>query len=484
MASDKQAHDLLSQPQAVGDDQTDGAAWLDIARERTALEDQDGAITAARRALDSVTGLDVAHAYGVIAISLSSREEWDGAAEAIVNRVAALRAEGHDAQAGSEERRGLAGYRHDGDADVRTLLDELALLESSGAPEDVIADVILATVASDFRLGNFEDTIERIARAQAAFVGDDRARSRETANMYLFQAQMMSGDLDGAAESAELACTAVNRAARASAFEILAFLQSLLGAPAAAARSAHEAVNLFVALEAVQQASDSAALSGRMYLQAGEPDEGLNQLKIAVEMAERGSGPDVSLFLDLGRALVMVGLPEEGLHALEDLNDTLSDLPDDEAAEMAPFRAEVTKWRGNAFEVLGDYSEALDAWQTSVELRDQINDDAGAAQLRASMATVLLDDGQEEAAAEMMENAIAGARKAKDDPMALFSVLTASAIDKSGEGNPTAVENIDEAIALARSIEADDRIADALSTKEYVLGQLSYFDPSDSEENN
>lgn len=465
---------------AAAEPPADAAAYAELATTCAALGMDDDARRAARAglALDPTAQVRV-RLLGALAAA-SGREE---VAPVIAQRVAALR------EAGDE---GLA-----------TLEQDLGAVRWTSAPEPgdaERAERALAAVTDPWLRTEAAWTLSRVlpdgSPEQRAVLGEIVGLAEQAGNVQrtadaahrLGWLALEEGRADDALALAEQSALAGGRAARQAAAgervgphlvlspsRARVAMDHLLRASALAALGRGEdavadleaVADIAVAVPARVMAVEAFAFMAQLLEQLGRHDEALVRWQAAVAQGRWAELPELAMLrLDLGRALVDAGRPDE---AVDEFVRVLDGAGDDQGVA-----AEALFHLGRAHEALGERDLAYQVWSEVLDTTSAAGDDGSAARAGAALATMLadLDPGE---AATAAERAVAAARRTQD-PGVLLGTLQHCAQAWAVEAPERALAGLEEAVQIATELDDPAAVADLIDTRARVLAEQGEVD--------
>jgi tetratricopeptide (TPR) repeat protein len=447
------------------EDPKDADGWRERAREFAALGEAADANAATLRSLQYDDDRERHVSYSLLIGGLVQQQDWTEAERLMPERIAALRAAGHEQQAALEERVGLAVFGRVDEATSDALEAELERLPHLDVPAEVLGDVQLSLAAIYLRTGREADARELLVRAVESFETADTAWGLTAALAFRAQYEA-NGDDPGVALALleRLLDRETNRAARGQALVLRARLHGASENPLPGSRDADEAAGLFAAIDARAETVNALALAGALFADADLPDEAISRYRHAVSQAELLDEDISALRFSFGRALVRGGLALEAVEILQQVYE--AELAKEEPAAS---RGETLYWLGHALSESEQYGNAVGAWKAGIDLYLEGEDSRGAAKTGFALGTLLGRFEEHADAVEALSDAERLAHQTPDDLRLLTDVLHALGTAKARAGDESALATLDELIAIAEQNGADWLAADVTDSRARAL---------------
>ncbi|MGN7861163.1 hypothetical protein ACTJI8_11310 [Microbacterium sp. 22303] len=447
---------------------TDDDGWyrraLDLAGYGAAADTLD----ALAHVIDRVDAERRAVLTGQRLAALVNLERIDEATALLPDRIRSLRAAGLDAQAGVEERFGLALFGTATEADNAALADLLAAsADPSGPgalPPATRGDIAL-TLAFD--LG--DDPAAALALSEQAATlfaeaGDARLGhgAEIAAAMALLRADR--GDEALARIDALLADAAITRGVRARTLEMRARVHGGRGAFAEGAADADEAGRILAELGSRSGFAGAQMLAGALWEDAEEPEQALARYRVGARLLEQIGGDVPGAKYRVARSMLNSGAVEEAAELFGEV------LQLEEADEVpAGSRAMTALMLARSLRAAGEGGQAYGAFGYAAELFGEAENPADQALALMNRAQILAQYDERDQAVETLEEAAAIVRTAEDAPAAVVEVLHNLGQSYGAQQDPRAFALFDEVEAVARANDADWVIADVTDSRARAL---------------
>ncbi|GAA4771673.1 hypothetical protein [Microbacterium gilvum] len=449
----------------------DALGWVARARMRLFAADAEGVRDAVARGLAlSDAAVDPELHKTLVWLSLQNGDPAEAGVHAAA-RIEALRRVGAHAQAGLEERVGLALLGHGSSDDIPALSEALEAARVAGAEPGVVADLLVTIAALHLDADRPDDAMPLLDEASAILPDDDPQLLRFSLTALRLQALARVGRLE---EAAELAAVATDDPRNAGwplftelrlRAQLLAQAEAFDEALAVAERLLAESVAIDVSLVIAQ----SAQLTAMILADLGRHDEAAARLEFALRHAERAEQPTVGLRFSLARLQLDAG------HATAALENFETVYLDEKAAGTAPSSlAETALHLGHAARAADEAGMAYRAWSEAVELAEQGEAFALAADAGSQLGELLLQFGDSDAL-EVLQRALDHAGRADgyaSVPVLLHGIGRARLMG----GDDAGMADLDRARELATAQEATWYAANVLDTKGRFLVDLGRID--------
>jgi tetratricopeptide (TPR) repeat protein len=362
-------------------------------------------------------------------------------------RARALREAGDEEQARVQERLGLALWGaattqpgdQAGDETIAAIRAELAQVEGPVLRARLAGVVGLLERAKP---GAGDDDLDRWILELARGAGDTANVQAALASMADRQAGQ--GELEQALPLLEEALAeGDDRGRRISLERFHLHLLGAMGRFEDALVAARVALGLAVTLECRWWSTELANLTANLANQAGRPDQAVAHWRLAIREASLGELPDLAaLRFQLGRYLGQLGRADEAAEELQEV------LRLETAAGAAPAdRAATLYWLGAAHRQTDEPGAAYQAWTASVGLYLEAEVFGGAARSGVVLGQ-LLAGYQDAEALDVLDRAVAAARKVTDESRWLVDALHVQGRTRCQFGDDGGLDQIEEAIAL------------------------------------
>ncbi|MFB9308332.1 tetratricopeptide (TPR) repeat protein [Agromyces hippuratus] len=463
----------------VAAEPVDAGGWVDRARELAALGDIDRALAAADRGLAvleadaaaSVADDRRAELIGIRLAVLVAASRLEEAEQELPARIAALRAAGDELLADALARHGLLLAGSATASDLPVLEQELGAALQSGA-DDLSARVALRITAVRAEAGDLEGAG---TAADTAIAVLDRAPEPEP--MLVGAAFQLAAYLAAQGEEPATALPLLDRAIaaeptrvrRAESHRLRARLLAGSGDLEAALAASEAALEHDLAIDARMRVVEDCQLSAAILDDLARPDDAVARLRLAVQHAELAESPGlVGVRYGLGRQLLRAGRTGEAVELLQDVFEA-------EVAAGAPpaARAETLHLLGTALRGEEEFAAASGAWHTAAELFEEAEAWPSAVAVLADLGRLFAGLGYAEEAIEVLERAVADARRDPETVASLADALHLLGQVSLEHGEPNGLDQLDEVAALAREHGADWLLADVVDSRARGLAALS-----------
>ena len=419
------------------------------------------AIDAIRAALPDATGEDRVALSSHLLSALASYGRTEEAAAALPDRLALLREEGLDVQAGLEERLGLVLFGVDL---VESLPRVEAELDAVGTEHAASRADLLATIAIG-RLwsGAYADAAAPAHESVELFTGVGDTRRADGMRLLEADALSATGDVPGAAALLDALLTdpSTDDGRRVRALLTRARLHGAAEEFAPGAAAADEAARLAVSI-GVDDAlvAEAFLLAAMLYEDAAEPAAAVSRYRVATERRESAGMPTTDVRFRQGRAMLAADYAAE---AVDTLNDVLRE--ESEGGVEPASRALTAALLAQALQAAEEYGNAVGAWAYAADLREEAEDAVGRAYALVQQGRLLGRFGATDDAIEVLTEAVGIVRGNDDEVGLLADGLHTLAQAHQQRGDDEALVLIDEAIELGRRHDADWFVADVLDTR-------------------
>ena len=423
------------------------------------------AIDAIRAALPDAVGEDRIALSSHLLSALCSYGRTDEAAAELPARLAALREEGRDVQAGLEERLGLVLFGVDLVESLPRLQGELDALGDDHPLER--ADLLSTLAIGRMWAGAHADAVEPARAAAALFAQSGDARRAH--GMRLLEADAVAADGDTAGSAglldALLHDEELEDGRRVRVLATRARLHGVAEAFAEGAAAADEAARVAVSI-GVDDAmvSEMFLLAAMLHEDDGQPAAAVSRYRVAAERRDAVGLPSVDVRFRQGRAMLAAGYAAE---AVDTLNEVLRE--ESENGVEPGSRALTAVLLAQALHAAEEYGNAVGAWAYAADLREEAEDAVGRAYALVQQGRLLGRFGATDDAIEVLTEAVDLVRGNEDEVGLLADGLHVLAQAHQQRGDEEAVTLIDEALELGRRHEATWFVADLLDTRARLL---------------
>lgn len=447
---------------------TDDDGWyrrvLDLAGYGAAADTLD----ALAHVIDRVDAERRAVLTGQRLAALVNLERIDEATALLPDRIQALRAAGLDAQAGVEERFGLALFGTATEADNAALADLLAASADPSGPR-ALPPATRGDIALTLAFDLGDDPAAALALSEQAATlfaeaGDARLGhgAEIAAAMALLRADR--GDEALARIDALLADAAITRGVRARTLEMRARVHGGRGAFAEGAADADEAGRILAELGSRSGFAGAQMLAGALWEDAEEPEQALARYRVGARLLEQIGGDVPGAKYRVARSMLNSGAVEEAAELFGEV------LQLEEADEVpAGSRAMTALMLARSLRAAGEGGQAYGAFGYAAELFGEAENPADQALALMNRAQILAQYDERDQAVETLEEAAAIVRTAEDAPAAVVEVLHNLGQSYGAQQDPRAFALFDEVEAVARANDADWVIADVADSRARAL---------------
>ncbi|MDR0847940.1 MAG: hypothetical protein LBN10_02665 [Propionibacteriaceae bacterium] len=464
------------------------AEWLALAEVHVYSGNAPAAIEALRSGLDT-NGADPytrTRLWQLLVSSLLQVEDTQAAQDALRERIAALREAGRDLQADLETRMGLGLFGDASPQSAEALEAELVTLSATPGPE--LADVELTLADTLLSLANQQDESSDDAQEEAADTAEvDRF-------IALYESAIPHAETLPALQSSGLFDLAVILATRKNDLERgVSLLDDILALPVSdgckaavwrerarmlgglerydeGATSADEAVAILARYQASDAVIRNSLLAAALLRDAGRMEEAVNRIRYALREAEHLGGSTTGLRYQLGETLRMAGHPVSAVEVLWEV------LRDEEEAEVGPAdRGETAFELALGFQACEKYGNAVSMFEQAADLYEEGERPAMAADMLRRRGNMFRDFDMPEEALESLTRSWELAEDLEEDYVIRVNIAEALAMVKGRQEDPTALDDMDKALAILESDPSGPylwRAADLIDTKARVLGDL------------
>ena len=447
---------------------TDDDGWyrraLDLAGYGAAADTLD----ALAHVIDRVDAERRAVLTGQRLAALVNLERIDEATALLPDRIQSLRAAGLDAQAGVEERFGLALFGTATEADNAALADLLAASADPSGPR-ALPPATRGDIALTLAFDLGDDPAAALALSEQAATlfreaGDARLGhgAEIAAAMALLRADR--GDEALARIDALLADAAITRGVRARTLEMRARVHGGRGAFAEGAADADEAGRILAELGSRPGFAGAQMLAGALWEDAEEPEQALARYRVGARLLEQIDGDIAGAKYRVARSMLNSGAVEEAAELFGEV------LQLEEADEVpAGSRAMTALMLARSLRAAGEGGQAYGAFGYAAELFGEAENPADQALALMNRAQILAQYDERDQAVETLEEAAAIVRTAEDAPAAVVEVLHNLGQSYGAQQDPRAFALFDEVEAVARANDADWVIADVTDSRARAL---------------
>lgn len=467
----------------------DAGGWFDSARELAALGEIDRALAAAGQGLAaleaevadaaleqeaaeaSVTNVRRAELIGIRLAGLVAAQRLDEAEQELPARIAALRAAGDAALADALARHGLLLAGAATAADLPALEHELGAALQAGA-DDLAARVALRISALRAETGDTEGAGTAVDTAIAVL---DRAPAPDA--MLVGAAFQLAAYVAAQGDEPAAALPLLDRATdaeptrvrRAESQRLRARLLAGSGDLAAALAAAEAALELDLAVDARVRVIEDCQLSAAILDDLERSDDAVARLRLAVQHAELAESSGlVGVRYGLGRQLLRAARFGEAVEVLQEVFEA-----EDAAGAPPAAKAETLHLLGTALRGEEEFAAASGAWHAAADLFEEAEAWPGAVAVLLDLGRLFAGLGYPGEAIEVLERAVADARRDPDAVASLADALHLLGQVTLEHGEPSGLERLDEVAALAREHGADWLLADVVDSRARGLAALS-----------
>lgn len=472
-------------PEDIEDSEHDAELWLERAYIAAALlHDPGEAAEAARNAVELAQNpLSQAKAGAVLIGTLVQLGRDAEASDALKTRGKALQKLGKGQLAEAERRLGFLLF---GQADINQpqhtelLRTELAQAQKFRDLETVtVVGAALAsqvwTSATPEKPGQLEEAVALVRLSIAAAQG---LSDQQQAHTIIAWAGCLFSAIDSPAfsqESSQLLDLALSYTVDddyglpvshlASALQARAQLHARAADFPEAIELADEHAQLCLELGAAAEAFEALIFSAALYSKSDQDAAAVQRASQALSLTEAaGIEPTraVAVHFTLGQYLLWSGENQAALETLQTVSQQ-----EEALAARAGSRAETLIWRGRAANALQDQQQARECWTQAMDLAEAADVPQAVAMAGIDLAQLLLA-ARDHAVLHVVERAVAAAGNS-GIPQFLLHALDVSGRAKAEFGDAAGLDDLDQAIAVAKSHGADWNAADALDSKGRAL---------------
>ncbi|WP_282848589.1 hypothetical protein [Microbacterium oxydans] len=449
----------------------DAEGWFERAMQLAQVGAEHETLEALPRALEVEDPAKRAQLLSMRLGILVALERADEALQLLPERIAALRAAGHEAQADLEERIGLATFG------LNTPETTAALEEEIGASDELPAwtrgDLAISRAALHLQSGEPDAALDHAEVAARSFAEADDTRLANTTTLLAISAVLSKGDLEAGSALLDrfLAQDDLSTGHRAQALQTRARVRGGTSAYAEGAVDADESCRLLAELGATRALGDAHLLAGALWEDADEPEKAVSRYRLAARLGGDAGGDTTGLDFRLARAMLRVGDAEE---AAELFGDVLQ--REEEADVPAGSRAMTASMLARALSAAGEFGQSVGAHGYASELFGQAEEHADQAMAMTEQAKILARFDEHDDAIALLESAAETVRRAPDAVGALTEVLHSLGQAYGGRGDERAFALFDEVAALAQQHDAGWLLADVTDSRARALAELGRID--------
>lgn len=449
----------------------DAEGWFERAMQLAQFGAEHETLEALPRALEVEDPAKRAQLLSMRLGILVALERADEALQLLPERIAALRAAGHEAQADLEERIGLATFG------LNTPETTAALEEEIGASDELPAwtrgDLAISRAALHLQSGEPDAALDHAEVAARSFAEADDTRLTNTTTLVAISAVLSKGDLEAGSALLDrfLAQGDVSTGHRAQALQTRARVRGGTSSYAEGAVDADESCRLLAELGATRALGDAHLLAGALWEDADEPEKAVSRYRLAARLGGDAGGDTTGLDFRLARAMLRVGDAEE---AAELFGDVLQ--REEEADVPAGSRAMTASMLARALSAAGEFGQSVGAHGYASELFGQAEEHADQAMAMTEQAKILARFDEHDDAIALLESAAETVRRAPDAVGALTEVLHSLGQAYGGRGDERAFALFDEVAALAQQHDAGWLLADVTDSRARALAELGRID--------
>jgi len=449
----------------------DAEGWFERAMQLAQFGAEHETLEALPRALEVEDPAKRAQLLSMRLGILVALERADEALQLLPERIAALRAAGHEAQADLEGRIGLATFG------LNTPETTAALEEEIGASDELPAwtrgDLAISRAALHLQSGEPDAALDHAEVAARSFAEADDTRLTNTTTLVAISAVLSKGDLEAGSALLDrfLAQDDVSTGHRAQALQTRARVRGGTSSYAEGAVDADESCRLLAELGATRALGDAHLLAGALWEDADEPEKAVSRYRLAARLGGDAGGDTTGLDFRLARAMLRVGDAEE---AAELFGDVLQ--REEEADVPAGSRAMTASMLARALSAAGEFGQSVGAHGYASELFGQAEEHADQAMAMTEQAKILARFDEHDDAIALLESAAETVRRAPDAVGALTEVLHSLGQAYGGRGDERAFALFDEVAALAQQHDAGWLLADVTDSRARALAELGRID--------
>ena len=449
----------------------DAEGWFERAMQLAQFGAEHETLEALPRALEVEDPAKRAQLLSMRLGILVALERADEALQLLPERIAALRAAGHETQADLEERIGLATFG------LNTPEMTAALEEAIGASDELPAwtrgDLAISRAALHLQSGEPDAALDHAEVAARSFAEADDTRLTNTTTLLAISAVLSKGDLEAGSTLLDrfLAQDDLSTGHRAQALQTRARVRGGTSAYAEGAVDADESCRLLAELGATRALGDAHLLAGALWEDADEPEKAVSRYRLAARLGGDAGGDTTGLDFRLARAMLRVGDAEE---AAELFGDVLQ--REEEADVPAGSRAMTASMLARALSAAGEFGQSVGAHGYASELFGQAEEHADQAMAMTEQAKILARFDEHDDAIALLESAAETVRRAPDAVGALTEVLHSLGQAYGGRGDERAFALFDEVAAVAQQHEAGWLLADVTDSRARALAELGRID--------
>ncbi|MFE7195299.1 tetratricopeptide repeat protein [Microbacterium oxydans] len=449
----------------------DAEGWFERAMQLAQFGAEHETLEALPRALEIEDPAKRAQLLSMRLGILVALERADEALQLLPERIAALRAAGHEAQADLEERIGLATFG------LNTPETTAALEEEIGASDELPAwtrgDLAISRAALHLQSGEPDAALDHAEVAARSFAEADDTRLTNTTTLVAISAVLSKGDLEAGSALLDrfLAQDDVSTGHRAQALQTRARVRGGTSSYTEGAVDADESCRLLAELGATRALGDAHLLAGALWEDADEPEKAVSRYRLAARLGADAGGDTTGLDFRLARAMLRVGDAEE---AAELFGDVLQ--REEEADVPAGSRAMTASMLARALSAAGEFGQSVGAHGYASELFGQAEEHADQAMAMTEQAKILARFDEHDDAIALLESAAETVRRAPDAVGALTEVLHSLGQAYGGRGDERAFALFDEVATLAQQHDAGWLLADVTDSRARALAELGRID--------
>ena len=267
-------------------------------------------------------------------------------------------------------------------------------------------------------------------------------------------------DAEGMAERAQLLCDQAQELGADGQFD-------------KALADADEATRLFATLRASVKTAEAAAVAGKLLLDAGRPEEALVRYRYALRELDQLEEPPVWALFGYGRALLDAGHPLEAGEAFAEV------LRIDEKNDSAAGAAEALQWLGLSHERCEQFEWAVDYYQQAAEKYEEAGDLSRAVSMLISRSNIHARFGHFSISLDDLRDALELAKQ-EGGYATQASVLERMGCSKVYSGDPSGLNDLDQALAMARANNDEENAAVCLRSMGHCLASLDRWSEADA----
>ncbi|MBT2475370.1 hypothetical protein J7E68_12520, partial [Microbacterium sp. ISL-103] len=402
---------------------------------------------------------------------LIALDRADEAAELLPARIDALRAAGLDAQAGLEQRLGLATFGLNTADAAAALEDELAT--AATLPAWSRGDLAISRASLHLHAEEPDAALDMAEVAARAFAEADDARLTNTTTLVAIAAVLHKGDIEAASALLDrfLAQDDLSTGHRAQALQTRARVRGGSEAYVEGATDADEASRLLAGLGATTALAGAHLLAGALWEDAGDAEKAVTRYRVTSRLVAQEGGDQAGADFRLARAMLAAGDAEVAAELFGQVLER-----EEKAEGHASSRAMTASLLARALATAGEFGQAVGAYGYAADLFGEADEHADQAVALTERAKILARFDEQDEAIESLESASGIVRKAPDAVGALVDVLHNLGQAYGVRHDDRAFALFDEVTALAQEHEAGWLLADVTDSRARALAEFGRTD--------